>query len=119
MEKAFPRGNLNCHILKTESRRKLKFCEVSLQICQKFLRKKNKQNIFDLKALLRKIDAVSPFFASALLYLGYLLLFVKAESYVSSFQSENKLSILIIRITRHVFIATIIASVLRSEKKCV
>ena len=37
-EKAFLRGNLNCHILGTKGRRKLKFGEVSLQICQNILR---------------------------------------------------------------------------------
>ena len=36
--KAFQRGNLNCHILGTEGRRKLKFGEVNLSIRQSFSR---------------------------------------------------------------------------------
>ena len=44
-KKAFLRGNLNCYILETKGRRKLKFGEVSSQICQKFLRK-NQAKIF-------------------------------------------------------------------------
>ena len=34
----FPRRNLICNISETEGRRKLKFSEDSLQICQKILR---------------------------------------------------------------------------------
>ena len=34
----FLKGNLNRHILGTKGRRKLKFGEAGLQICQKFLR---------------------------------------------------------------------------------
>ena len=36
-----------------EGRRKLKFGEVSLQICQKFLRKKLSKNFFNHNALLK------------------------------------------------------------------
>ena len=38
-EKAFLRGNLICYISGTESRRKLKFGEVGLQLCPKLLSK--------------------------------------------------------------------------------
>ena len=37
-------GNLNCHILGTEGRRKLKFGEVSFQICPNFLRETEQIN---------------------------------------------------------------------------
>ena len=57
-EKVFLRGNLNCHILGTERRKKLKFGEVSLQICQNFERKPSKY-VFDLNALLSQNDYVT------------------------------------------------------------
>ena len=38
-------GNLNCYILVTETRRKLKFGKVSLQICQNCMRE-NRANFF-------------------------------------------------------------------------
>ena len=47
-EKDFLRGNLNFRILVTEDRRKLKFGEVSLQICQTVLRE-NRAKIFGLE----------------------------------------------------------------------
>ena len=37
MGKSFLKGNSNCHILETEGRRKLKFSEVRLHICQNLL----------------------------------------------------------------------------------
>ena len=44
MEKAFLRGNLICYISRTEGRRKLKFGEVGLQICENFLKKNRAKN---------------------------------------------------------------------------
>ena len=45
-EKAFLRWNLNCHILGTEGRRKLKFGKVSFQICQNFSEKIKQKNFW-------------------------------------------------------------------------
>ena len=45
-EKAFLKENLICCISGTEGRRKLKFGEVGVQICQNFFEKKIKQKNF-------------------------------------------------------------------------
>ena len=44
-EKAFLRENLNCHILGIEGRKKLKFSEDRVQICQNFLKENRAKNV--------------------------------------------------------------------------
>ena len=52
-EKTFLMGNLNCQVLGTKGRKKLKFGEVSLQVCDIFWRgEKTKKKLFDLSTVL-------------------------------------------------------------------